>query len=79
MDAEQLRDAVAAMLLPATTPAEIAAIGNMVEDDDLPDVPDEDDGPINEAAAKKLREWILARALAAARARLEGERRDKED
>lgn len=64
-----LQAALVAMVLPDTTQAEIAEIGQMVEEGDLPDSSDEDSGPINEEAAARLRAWILERALASARSR----------
>lgn len=70
MDPEELQDLVAAMLSPDATPEEIAEIGQMVEEDDLPDTPDEDDGPVNEAAANNLRKWMEDRAIASAKAKL---------
>lgn len=64
----ELHALLAAMLSPDTTPEQIAELGQMVEEDDLPDTPDEDTAPINEAKAKDLRDWMEARAIASARA-----------
>jgi hypothetical protein len=66
----ELKDLLAAMLSSAATPEQIAELGEMAQENDLPDTPDEDTGPINEDAAKRLRKWILDRAVAKAKANL---------
>jgi hypothetical protein len=58
MSKEMLRAAADAMLADDATPETIREIGEMVEEGDLPDTPDDDQGPVNPEAAKRVTAWL---------------------
>jgi hypothetical protein len=64
MSKRVLKAAIEAMLADEATPEIIREIGEMAEDGDLvPEEPDEDTGPVDPKAAKRVKDWLEKRAL----------------